>query len=117
MKNIDNFFFAADDLNESKKFYTELLGLEVKFDFSPMGMMAFRIGQDEPAIILKEKSSYPDASPSLWLEVADVKASYEELKAKGIQFLSEPFEIKTGWAVEFLDPSGNRLGITDYTKK
>lgn len=116
MKNIDNFFFSADDLNESKKFYTELLGLDIKFDFSPIGLMAFRIGQDKPAIILKAKSSFPDASPSLWLEVADVKASYEELKAKGVRFLSEPFEIRTGWAVEFLDPSGNCLGITDYTK-
>jgi hypothetical protein len=31
-----------------------------------------------------------------------------------IFFLSEPFKIKTGMAVEFEDPFGNRLGITDY---
>jgi len=28
--------------------------------------------------------------------------------------LSPPFSIRTGWAIEFLDPSGNVLGFTDY---
>jgi len=31
--------------------------------------------------------------------------------------LSEPFEIYTGLAVEFEDPFGNKLGITDYSKQ
>jgi predicted enzyme related to lactoylglutathione lyase len=26
------------------------------------------------------------------------------------------FKIRTGWAVEFIDPSGNNLGITDYNQ-
>ena len=30
----------------------------------------------------------------------------------GIKFLSEPFKIGTGNAVEFEDPFGNRLGVT-----
>ncbi len=30
---------------------------------------------------------------------------------------SEPYEIYTGLAVEFEDPFGNRLGITDYSKQ
>ena len=34
--------------------------------------------------------------------------------AKGVEFLSPPFRIRTGNAVEFDDPFGNRLGITDY---
>ena len=33
-----------------------------------------------------------------------------------IKFLSEPFKIGTGNAVEFEDPFGNRLGVTDYIK-
>ncbi|MDR0797021.1 MAG: hypothetical protein LBE79_13390 [Tannerella sp.] len=42
--NYDNFFFPADNLEESKKFYTETLGLPVKFDFSQQGMIAFKVG-------------------------------------------------------------------------
>ena len=41
---------------------------------------------------------------------------YKEMREKGIAFLSETFKIKTGYAVEFEDPFGNRLGITDYNK-
>ncbi|PTL32901.1 lactoylglutathione lyase [Prevotella sp. oral taxon 376] len=110
----DNYFFPATDFEAAKHFYGELLGLAIKFDFSPMGMIAYKIGSDEPAIILKDITRYSDAKPALWIEVEDVMEEYSRLKEKGIQFLSKPFRIKTGWAVEFDDPSGNRLGITDY---
>src|SRR5579864_9208383 len=53
--------------------------------------------------------------PSILFEVDDVRATYAELKEKGVLFLSEPYEINTGLAAEFEDPFGNRLGITDYT--
>jgi predicted enzyme related to lactoylglutathione lyase len=114
MNKFDNFFFPSDHLEESKKFYSETLGLETKFDFSNNGMIAFKVGNEEPAIIIKDRSKFPLAQPTLWIEVNDVKIMHTELKQKGVQFLSEPFKIRTGWAVEFTDPSGNILGITDY---
>ena len=36
------------------------------------------------------------------------------IKNNDIKFLSEPFKIGTGNAVEFEDPFGNRLGVTEY---
>lgn len=113
----DNFFYPTDNMEESKKFYTEILGLSVKFDFSQQGMMAFNVGNEEPAIILKDKRKFPDVKPTVWLEVENVQTLYKELLSKGVTFLSEPFKIRTGWAVEFYDPSGNVIGITDYDKK
>ena len=110
----DNCFFPANDFEATKRFYADVLDLAVKFDFSSMGMVAYRIGDDEPALILKDTSRFPDAKPALWIEVEDVAAQYAKMKERGVRFLSEPFQIKTGWAVEFEDPSGNRLGITDY---
>jgi predicted enzyme related to lactoylglutathione lyase len=114
MKNYDNLFLPAENLEESRKFYLETLGLDVKFEFTNQGMIAFKVGNEESAIILKDKNKFPDVKPAIWIEVGNVKESYEILKTKGIRFLSEPFKIKTGWAVEFSDPSGNILGITDY---
>lgn len=114
MKNYDNFFFPSNNLEESKKFYSEVLGLSIKFDFSSQGMIAFKIGEEEPAIILKDKSKFPNVQPAIWIEVENVKILYSELLKKGVKFLSEPFKIRTGWAAEFSDPSGNLLGITDY---
>jgi predicted enzyme related to lactoylglutathione lyase len=114
MKNYDNLFLPAENFEESKKFYSEILGLETKFEFAAQGMIAFKVGTEEPAIILKNKNKFPNVKPTIWIEVDDVKEQYEQLKLKGVKFLSEPFKIKTGWAVEFVDPSDNNLGITDY---
>lgn len=115
--NYDNFFYPSENLEESKKFYTEVLGLAIKFDFSQQGMVAFKVGDEEPAIIIKDKSKFPEIKPTIWLEVENVQTLHKELLQKGVTFLSEPFKIRTGWAVEFYDPSGNVIGITDYDKK
>ena len=115
--NYDNFFYPSENLEESKKFYTEVLGLPIKFDFSQQGMVAFKVGDEETAIILKDKSKFPEVKPTIWLEVENVQTLHKELIKKGVTFLSEPFKIRTGWAVEFYDPSGNVIGITDYDKK
>ena len=110
----DNFFFPADDLAASCRFYQDVLDLPVKFDFSENGMVAFRVGDEEAAIILKEREKFPDMTPTVWIEVEDVRAKYAALQGRNINFLGEPFRIHTGWAVEFIDPSGNRLGFVDY---
>ncbi len=116
MKDYDNFFLGVTDIEEGKKYYKDILGLSLKFDFSDRGMIAFKVGDQEPAIILKDLNSFPDIKPTIWFLVDDVKKEYEKLKKKEVNFISEPFEIFTGMAVEFEDPFGNRLGITDYSK-
>lgn len=116
MKGYDNFLLPVDDMAQARAFYQGLLGMEVKFDFSALGMLAYKVGQEEPAIILQEKSKFPQAKPSIWLVVEDVMAEYDRLHSKGLVFLSPPFEIKTGLAVEFEDPFGNRFALTDYSK-
>lgn len=116
MDAYDNYFLGVEDLQKSRKFYEDVLGLSLKFDFSDRGMMAFNVGNEEPAIILKDLKTFPEVKPTVWFVVDDVETEYQKLKTKGVNFLSEPFEILTGMAVEFEDPSGNRMGITDYTK-
>jgi predicted enzyme related to lactoylglutathione lyase len=117
MKDYDNFFLPSSDLKKGKEFYQDLLGLSVKFDFSNMGMIAFKVDNNEPAIILKDTNKFPETKPTIWFVVDNVQEEYEHLKTKGLSFLSEPFPIQTGMAVEFEDPFGNRLGLTDYFKR
>lgn len=112
----DNYFLPSADMDASRQFYSEVLGLKVKFDFPAKGMTAWHVGDEEPAIILKDLSVYPGARSAVWFEVDDVPALYDKLRVRGVRFLSEPFSIATGMAVEFLDPSGNLLGLTDYKK-
>ena len=115
MKSYDNFFLPADDMEVAEKYYSEILGLSIKFKFENIGMTAFNVGKEEPAIILKDRKIYADMKPTIWFTVDNVMEEYEKLLKKGVEFLSEPFKIKTGMAAEFCDPFGNRLGITDYS--
>jgi len=113
ISNYDNFFLPAENLDTAKDFYKNKLGLDLKFDFADKGMVAFKVGDNEPAIIV---SNLQNAKPAIWFTVDDVRQAYEELKQNGVVFLSEPFEIMTGLSVEFTDPFGNKLGLTDYSK-
>ncbi len=47
LKNYDNFFFPASDLEQGREFYQNILGLSVKFDFSDHGLLAFKVGNKE----------------------------------------------------------------------
>lgn len=114
IKSYDNFFLPASNLNVAKEFYTDKLGLEIKFDFSDKGMVAFFVGDSEPAVILRAAEK---TASCIWFEVENVPEAYQELKNKGIVFLSEPYKIMTGLAAEFKDPDGNTFGITDYSEK
>lgn len=115
MKKYDNFFIPVDDIETARKYYETNLGLKVKFDFSDIGMVAFSVDGEEAVIILKDKNKFKDSKQTIWFKVNDVQSEYQKMKENGINFLSEPFKIRTGYAVEFEDPFGNRFGITDYS--
>lgn len=116
MKTYDNFFLPVNDLEQAKGYYQNVLGLSLKFDFSDKGMIAFNVGNEEPAIILKDINRFPEAKSTIWFVVGSVETEYERLLHNGVKFLGVPYKIGTGNAVEFEDMFGNRFGIADYIK-
>ena len=42
IKNYDNLFLPAKDMEKSKEFYTQILGLKMKFEFEDKGMVAIK---------------------------------------------------------------------------
>lgn len=65
IEDYDNFFLGTTDLEKSKSFYQDILGLDLKFDFSNNGMIAFKVGNNEPAIILKDLTKFPATRPTI----------------------------------------------------
>lgn len=116
---VDNILFGIGDFDEARAFYEGKLGLPVKFAVEAMGIVGYRLGSDEAGLFLRVQPiapTPPRETPRVWLEVADAREAAEELKAQGITLLRELFEINTGWVVEFADPWGNVIGLTDYVK-
>jgi lactoylglutathione lyase len=48
-----------------------------------------------------------DGAPVLTLGTDDVRAAYEELRARGVRFLGEPYRYPWGLAAILLDQDGN----------
>lgn len=110
---LDNVLIAVGDRDAAARFYRDGLGLAVKFEFADAGVAGFAIGDEEPGLVVRSGPAQP---PRFWLEVADTRAAAAELSAKGIEPLRPSFEVFTGWTVEYADPWGNIVGLTDYLK-
>src|SRR6266540_2381845 len=91
---IDNVLFDVGDLDGARRFYGELLGLQEKFVFPQVGLVCFRLGDEEPGLL--------------------VRGGGAVLGDAGVDLLDEPRELRTGWVVELSDPWGNVIGLTDY---
>jgi predicted enzyme related to lactoylglutathione lyase len=118
---VDNVFLPVGDLADAVAFYEDLLGFPVAKRFDQIGMVLFRVGDETPGLGVGVTDGLQvggqAAGQKVWFEVPDARAAAEELASKGVELLSPPFQIPTGWAFELHDPWGNLIGFTDYTLK
>lgn len=75
----DNFFLPVDNIEKAMDYYEEIIGLKLKFNFKDKGMVAYNVGNNEPAIILKDENIFNDVKPTIWFVVDDVAKKYREL--------------------------------------
>jgi uncharacterized glyoxalase superfamily protein PhnB len=134
MIRIANAQLWVHDQDEALAFYTEKLGFEVRADVTMPELGDFRwltVGPaDQPdfAVVLMAIPGAPvfDAETSkqvrelmgkgvagaIFLTTEDCRASYEELKARGVEFTEPPEERPYGIDCGLRDPSGNALRLT-----
>jgi catechol 2,3-dioxygenase-like lactoylglutathione lyase family enzyme len=123
------------DQDEALAFYTGKLGMEVRADVTLPEMGDFRwltvgpAGQPDVSIVLMAIPGAPvmDAGTAervrelmakgfagtVFLTTDDCRASYEELKARGVEFSEAPEERPYGIDSGFRDPSGNSIRLTE----
>ena len=119
------------DQDEALKFYTEKLGMEVREDVTVPEMGNFRWltvglpGQEGVALALLPIPGPPvfdeetaaqvrstlakGAAGGLFFLTDDVQGTFEQLKAKGVEFSQEPTQQPYGVDAGFRDPSGNQI--------
>ena len=127
------------DQDEALAFYTEKLGMEVRVDASFAEMGDFRWltvgppGQEDIAIVLMAIPGPPIMEPdtqqqvrdlmakgfagTVFLVTDDIQADYEQLKARGVEFVEEPEERPYGIDSGFRDPSGNHFRLTQVREE
>ena len=139
MIKIANSQMWVHDQDEALAFYTEKLGWEVRADVTMPEMGDFRwltVGPaDQPdfSVVLMAVPGQPvlddetrkqvlDLSAkgfagTLFLSTDDCRASYEELKARGVEFSEQPEERPYGIDAGFHDPSGNSFRLTQVNQQ
>ena len=134
MMKIANAQLWVHDQDEARDFYTQKLGMEVRADVTLPEIPDFRwltvgpVDQPDFAIVLMAIPGPPvmdgdtaeqvrtlmakGFSGTVFLTTDDCRASYEELKARGVEFTEEPEERPYGIDSGFRDPSGNSIRLT-----
>jgi uncharacterized glyoxalase superfamily protein PhnB len=135
MIRISNAQLWVHDQEEALAFWTEKVGMEVRSDVTLEEMGDFRWltvgppGQEDVTIVLMAIPGPPvmDAETAdqvrdlmskgfagtVFLSTDDCQASYEELRARGVEFSETPEERPYGIDSGFRDPSGNSIRLTE----
>jgi predicted enzyme related to lactoylglutathione lyase len=125
----------VNDQDEALEFYTKKIGWEVRIDATVAELGNFRWltvgppGQPDVSVVLMAIPGPPvmDAETAaqvrdlmskgfagtVFLTTEDCQASYEELKARGVEFNEAPEERPYGVDSGFRDPSGNSIRLTE----
>src|ERR687889_2457833 len=134
MIKIANSQLWVHDQDEALAFYTEKLGWEVRSDVTVPELGNFRWltvsppGQEDFAVVLMAIPGPPlfeaetvaqireamgkGVAGTVFLTTDDCQASYEELKARGVEFTEAPEKRPYGIDSGFRDPSGNSFRLT-----
>lgn len=114
----------VDNQSKALTFYTEVLGFVVSQD-APVGEFRWLTvrspdgGETElalepnanPAAKEYQEALFGQGIPLTAFEVEDVKAEFQSLKAKGVEFTTEPLQAGPVWIAVFSDTCGNLIQI------
>ena len=119
-------FIVSDDVERSRRFYTEVLGGEMVMEGEPTivalaksWIIINRGGpptDDKPTVTLVTPSDPDRVSSFLNIRVADIHAVYERWSAHGAEFLTPPTDRGRELRCYVRDPDGHLIEIGQTTR-
>jgi len=119
------YFIVSDDVERSRRFYTEVLGGNVVFGPEPTNIAlanSFIVidagggpADDEPTVTLETPSDPDRVSSFLNIRVTDIHAVYAEWSARGAQFLTPPKQHQYEIRCYIRDPDGYIIEVGQTT--
>ncbi len=121
-------FIVSDDVERSRRFYTEVLGGEVVFRGTGTGPVNVKLSNswivinagggptdDKPAVTLETPRDPDRVSSFLNIRVTDIEAVYAEWSARGAQFLTPPKQHRYETRCYIRDPDGHLIEVGQTT--
>ena len=120
-------FIVVEDVERSRRFYTEVLGGKVVFS-GPGGLTYVALSNswiiintgggptdDKPTVTLETPREPDRTSSFLNIRVADIHAVYAEWSARGAQFLTPPKQHQFEIRCYIRDPDGHLIEVGQTT--
>ena len=119
--------FSVDDINKAKKFYNEVLGVEVSGSPKMKELLNLHIAGTNKILIYSKPNHVPATFTVLNFPVDDVEKTVDKLNKRGVKFEVYNQEnlktdrkgilsgdgMKVAW---FKDPAGNILSVLEENK-
>jgi len=120
----------VDDQERALRFYTEVLGLTKKADFSqgtfrwltvaspeePNGTELQLALNNNPAAKAYQQALFQQGQPATMFFTDDVKGDYERIKARGAEFAMPPTAVTGSTIAKLNDGCGNLIQITQLAR-
>jgi len=120
-------FLTVEDIQKSLKFYADVLGGEILMDSGPgpgivklaNSWVIVNVGggptDDKPEVYLTPPKEPNQVQQFLNLRVANIQEKYQEWKAKGAEFLTEPKDFGHELRCYMRDPDGYLIEVGQAT--
>jgi catechol 2,3-dioxygenase-like lactoylglutathione lyase family enzyme len=121
-------FIVSDDVERSRRFYTEVLGGRVVFSGESgeptnvalsNSFIVISVGggptDDKPSVILETPANPDRVSAFLNIRVKDIEAVYADWSAKGANFLTPPKQHQYEIRCYIRDPDGHLIEVGQTT--
>ena len=105
--------YPVQDMEKSLEFYRDILGFQESWRLGNQ-TVAFKIPNCEQEIMLDQDEN--DIGAGGVFLVDSVEEYYKEYKSK-VEFVIGPIDIPPGKYAVFIDNSGNRIRILDFSKE
>jgi catechol 2,3-dioxygenase-like lactoylglutathione lyase family enzyme len=114
-------FIVSDDVERSRRFYTDVLGGETVAAGEPSfvqlanSWIIINVGggptEDKPTVILETPPDPDRTSSFLNIRVADIQAIYHEWSSRGAEFLTPPQDRGAEIRCYVRDPDGHLIEV------
>jgi catechol 2,3-dioxygenase-like lactoylglutathione lyase family enzyme len=119
-------FIVSDDVERSRRFYSEVLGGETVRSGEPTivqlanSWIIINVGggptDDKPTVTLETPRDPDRVSSFLNIRVADIEAVYAAWSVRGAEFLTPPIERETEIRCYIRDPDGHLIEVGQTTQ-
>jgi predicted enzyme related to lactoylglutathione lyase len=120
----------VDNLDKALTFYTDVLGLVKKADFSkgpyrwltvgsteePDGTQLHLESNSNPAAAAYQQAMFQQNQPAIMFNTDDVKGDYERIKARGAEFTMPPTSVTGATIAQVKDTCGNLVQLTQLAR-